>query len=206
MIAALLDIYHITFDHEWISWAKQLTELVEQQFEAPDGGYYFTRSNQKNLIARSKAPFDNALPSGNSVMVRNLVRLAEMTGDEKQREKASQTAQAFSVHFNQYPQGYSEMLIGVDYLLGPLQQIVIAGERNSKFEEVIQLLNTQFLPKTVIVLNDGKKAAAKLFPMITDKISTNGNLKIYVCENFSCQMPISSVEELKSLLFPDKDK
>lgn len=205
MIAALLDLYSISFDKKWIEWAMQLVELTEQQFTAPDGGYYFTRSDQQNLIARSKAQFDNAIPSGNSVMVRNLVRLAEKTGDVKLRKKAVNTAQAFSSHFNQYPQGYAEMLIGVDYLMGPSQQIVIAGKTDEQFAKVIDFLNSQFLPKTVIVFNDENKDTAKLFPMILDKTSANGTLQTYVCENFTCQLPVSSVEQLKSILNSSRD-
>jgi uncharacterized protein len=206
MIAAILDAYNISFDIKLAEWAIQLYRLTEQQFAAADGGYYFTRSNQKNLIARSKAPFDNAIPSGNSVMVRNLMRLAETTGDLDFREKAFKTAQAFGSHFRKYPQGYAEMLIGVDYLLGPSQQIVIAGNQGPQFIKVTEFLNSQFVPKTVLVFNDESSETSKLFPMVKDKISNNGELQIYVCENFTCQLPVSSVAELKSLLKSNRDK
>ena len=200
MIAALLDVYSITFELHWIKWATELSEIVEKQFAAKDGGYYFTRAEQKNLIARSKSPFDNALPSGNSVMVQNLVRLSELTGDEKYRQQAWETITSFGSHISQYPQGYSEMLIGLDYLLGPTKQIVIAGVEKQDLDKIVKTLYSRFLPRTVVIYNDGKAETQKLIPHIADKTFWDGKPQFYLCENFTCQLPVESIDELVTLL------
>lgn len=204
MIAAALDLYQVTFDIHWINWAKKLEELAGRYFSAEGGGYYFTRAGQDNLIARSKSPFDNALPSGNSVMAANLIRLSELTGETSYLDTGEKTVKSFLSHLKQYPQGYSEMLMAVDYLIGPRKQIVLAGEKNIEFEKSLSYLYGHFLPRTVITYNDGRKETLKEMPMLADKGSPDERLQIYVCENFTCQLPVSTAVELEKLLGPVK--
>ena len=40
-----------------------------------DGGFFFTADGHESLLARPKDPFDNALPSGNSVAILDLLAL-----------------------------------------------------------------------------------------------------------------------------------
>ncbi len=203
LISALLDIYSLTFEKDWLKWAIDLVDLVNKKFTAADGGYYFAEANQEHLIARSKNPFDNALPSGNSIMVRNLVRLAEMTGEENYRRDALKSLKNFSSHLRQHPQAYSEMLIGLDYVLNPSRQIVIAGKRgDAMVQEMNKLLQTKFLPRTVVVLNDETAATQRLLPMVEGKTSLRGATQAYLCENFTCKQPVSTVKELHKLLEP----
>ena len=203
LVSALLDIYSLTFEMDWLKWAIDLVGLVNKKFAATDGGYYFTEADQKYLIARSKNPFDNALPSGNSVMIRNLVRLAEMTGEEDYRQQAWTALKTFSNQLQQHPQAYSEMLIALDYVLGPSQQIVIAGSRDNKtVKKMSELLQSQFLPRTVVVLNDETSATQQLLPMVEGKTALHGVTRVFVCENFTCKQPVSTVDELQKLLTP----
>ncbi len=201
VISALLDIYSLTFEIDWLKWAIEMAGQVNKKFAATDGGYYFTEADQKYLIARSKNPFDNALPSGNSVMIRNLVRLAEMTGEENYRQQAWTALKTFGSQLQQHPQAYSEMLIGLDYVLGPSQQIVIAGSRDNKtVKKMNELLQSQFLPRTVVLLNDETPETQKLLPMVEGKTALHDETQVFVCENFTCKQPVSTVEELQKIL------
>ena len=40
-----------------------------------EGGFFFTANDHESLLARAKDPFDNALPSGNSIAVLDLLEL-----------------------------------------------------------------------------------------------------------------------------------
>ena len=53
-----------------------LTHFWDQQ----NGGHYMTADDGEQLAVRSKVIYDGAVPSGNSVAVYNLLRLAHMTG------------------------------------------------------------------------------------------------------------------------------
>jgi len=201
LISGLLDLYQLTFSLEWFDWAKELLERSFTLFADAEGGFYYTAEAQPDLIARSKNPFDNATPSGNSVMVRNLLRFANITDDQAYYRQAMQTLESFAGHLHRYPQAYSEMLIAYDYALGPARQIVLAGNPHSPMvAEMLRSIHRRFLPRTEIVCNDDTDEVKKDFPHITDKRSRNGQPLAYVCEHFTCLRPASSVAELEPLL------
>ncbi len=201
LISGLLDLYQLTFSLEWFDWAKELLEKSLMAFADAEGGFYYTAEAQPDLIARSKNPFDNATPSANSVMIRNLLRFANITDDQVYHRQAMQALQSFAGHLNRYPQAYSEMLMAYDYALGPARQIVLAGNPQSPLaQEMLSSIHSRFLPRTEIICNDDTDEVKKDFPHIRDKSARNGRPLVYVCEHFTCKQPASSVAELELLL------
>ena len=82
-VQALIDLYEATFDVSWLKKAYDLShEMIRQFWDEKQGGVFFAGKENEPLIAQSKHPYDNVLPSSNSVAVFNLVRLGYLTGDE----------------------------------------------------------------------------------------------------------------------------
>ncbi|MGH7860047.1 MAG: protein-disulfide reductase DsbD domain-containing protein, partial [Candidatus Binatia bacterium] len=89
------------------------------------GGFYMSADDQEGrLLVRPKSPTDGATPSGNSVAVRALAKLAARTGDERFRQGAQATIVAFSGQIRRQPTAFAYLLLGADELLhgevGPL--------------------------------------------------------------------------------------
>jgi hypothetical protein len=62
--------------------AKQLTnKVIADFFDKENGGFYLTGSSSEALITRPKETHDSAIPSGNSVMMMNLLDLNLLTGE-----------------------------------------------------------------------------------------------------------------------------
>ncbi len=201
LISGLLDLFQVSLHLEWYDWAKELLEEANRLFADPQGGFYFTAEAQPDLIARSKNPFDNATPSGNSVMIRNLLRFANVTGDQAYHRQAMQALESFAEHLGRYPQAYSEMLIAYEYAIGPARQIVLAGDpQSAPAEEMLRSIHRHFLPRTEFLCNDGTEAVKEDFPHLSDKTARNGQPLAYVCEHFMCKQPAASVAELELLL------
>ena len=85
----LLDLYEATLASEYLIEAKALTDTTRSLFEdRENGGFFLTAEDREPLLVRAKEIYDGAIPSGNSVMALNLVRLSKFTGDSTYRECA----------------------------------------------------------------------------------------------------------------------
>ena len=83
LIEALLDVYGICFNKQYLQLAETLTKDVLENFlDKTDNMFYFTSAKQNDIILRKKDIFDNATPSGNSTMAKNLMRLGMMLDND----------------------------------------------------------------------------------------------------------------------------
>ena len=91
--------------------------MIADFADAKDGGFFYTADDHESLLARPKDPFDGALPSGNSVAIRNLVALAAATGEPRYLDAAGKALDAFSGRLAQTPGSLPLMLVGLDEYL-----------------------------------------------------------------------------------------
>lgn len=104
VVSGLLTLHDATGEEKWLSTARLLTDAQISLFwDSQSGGFFFTAHDHESLIARTKAAYDSVLPSGNSVSIQNLVRLAQRTGDSNYLDRAGKTISAFSGQFRQSP-------------------------------------------------------------------------------------------------------
>lgn len=76
VIDAFISLYQATFDEQWLTLSKELTEHVVMHFyDEEENLFYFTSDNAEKLIARKKEIFDNVIPASNSVMAQNMHKL-----------------------------------------------------------------------------------------------------------------------------------
>jgi uncharacterized protein YyaL (SSP411 family) len=87
------------------------------------GGFYFTADDAEELIVRQKDIYDGAIPSGNSVAVLNLFRLARITANSDLEDKANKIMLAFSRDVKSVPSGYTQMMVGLDFGIGPSYEL-----------------------------------------------------------------------------------
>src|SRR5208283_153279 len=123
LIDALATLYETTFEPRWIEAALSLVKvMIEQFWDDADGGFFFTGKDHESLIARNKDPHDNATPSGNSMAVKALLRLAKLTGDADLLGKAQRTLQLFGGLMGRSPMAAGQMLCALDFHLGPVKE------------------------------------------------------------------------------------
>ena len=95
-IQALIDLYEATLEVDWLEKARDLNgQMLDQFWDEKEGGFFFSGKRNEPLIAQSKSPYDNAIPSTNSIAVSNLLRLSYLTGEEPLRRKAEKILQLF---------------------------------------------------------------------------------------------------------------
>jgi uncharacterized protein YyaL (SSP411 family) len=118
LVEGLLALHEATGDEKWLNAARRLTDQqIELFWDETAGGFFFTPHHHEELLARTKNAHDAVLPAGNSVSVRNLVRLASLTGSPKYREHAEKTLRLFAPELKQRPRSLATMAIALGEFL-----------------------------------------------------------------------------------------
>src|SRR4030042_308216 len=170
-IQALIDLYEGTFKIEWLEEADDLNRrMIHQFWDEGNGGFFFTGRENESLIARSKNPYDNAIPSANSIAILNLVRLGYLTGEESFKRKAEQTLHLFYNFLNQHPSGFPQMLSGLSFFLNP-EEIGIIGPKNDlKTKSMLKEIYLTYLPNKILSLRDPQYPIKRnWFPFLIEK-------------------------------------
>ncbi|HLJ11934.1 MAG TPA: DUF255 domain-containing protein [Planctomycetaceae bacterium] len=110
----LLALHLATGDEKWANAARRLSDLQLQLFWDEQGkGCYFTSHHHEALLARTKNAYDSVLPSGNSVTVRNLLRLASLSKQADYRNRARETLELFVPLIETSPGGLANMALAL---------------------------------------------------------------------------------------------
>ncbi len=115
---ALIELHIASGDKRWLSEAAATADAMTVHFrDAKGGGFYFTSDDADELITRMKDPTDRAIPAGNAAAAAALIRLAELTGDEKYLTEAKSVLDAFEGYMQRMPSATSSMLLAAgEYL------------------------------------------------------------------------------------------
>jgi uncharacterized protein YyaL (SSP411 family) len=201
---ALIDLYEAQFDARDLEFAGELAGRMRERFEDREhGGFYSTAEGDGSLLLRMKDDYDGAEPSGNSIAVLALLRLARMTENEEFRRSAEAALEAFASRLQQAPTAAPQMLVAYDFSLSPPRQVVIAGDRRAPdTAEMVKTLHARFLPQHVALLvnEDSRPVLASWSPTLAAMDKVDHKAAAYVCENFTCRLPTNDPVELTRIL------
>jgi uncharacterized protein YyaL (SSP411 family) len=203
----LIDLYEAQFDLRDLEAAVRFTQAMQNRFEDPDqGGFYSSTAGDEHLVLRMKDDYDGAEPAGNSVAILNLLRLAMMTGSDAFRRSAERALAVFSPRIATAPVALPYMLAACEFYLSEPRQIIIAGSADAAdTAALLKTLRARFLPDRVILLVDSPETRRKLASWISavDGMQPlDGRAAVYVCRNFTCQLPVTDPVQFSGLLTP----
>jgi uncharacterized protein len=136
LVDGLLALHRVTGEAEWLNAARRLTDDQLAMFWDEEGhGFYFTPDHHEELLARTRNAYDSVIPSGNAVAVRNLVRLAQLTGEVSYRNRATQTLQVFAKNLQERPTGLTFMALALDEYLSASGDVPPAETVASRSDE-----------------------------------------------------------------------
>ena len=201
----LLDLYEAQFDRRDLELAIRLTEKQMELFEDPEQGAFFaSAADDASLVMRVKEDYDGAEPSGNSVAAMNLLRLARFTNRSSFRESAERTLAAFASRLAATPAALPQMLAACEWLLDEPREIILVGGRDdADTQALLRTLHSRFVPNRVAMLVDSPKtrrALAAGIPSIEFMEKMEGRASVYVCRNYTCQLPVTEAEKFAELL------
>jgi uncharacterized protein YyaL (SSP411 family) len=197
LIAALLDVYQMTGDWSYLKKARIFTDFVLAEFlDTEQNLFYFTRANQTDIPLRKKECYDSAVPSGNATMSHNLWRLGILLDKTNYRTLADAMLEKMSKVVVQYPNSFARWASGMINMVFAPPEVAIVGPAAQEKQEA---LLSEFIPNLVTMASVGERAD---FPLLADK-RVEGDTKIYVCQNYSCQLPVQTIEEALTSIRPD---
>jgi len=123
-----------------------------------------------------------------------LLRLAKLTDNSEYLNLVEEIFTLYGPHFSRMPDQFANLLSCLDMYLfkGPEVAIAVAGEER----ELLFALHQKYYPNKVVAVASDK---AEL-PFLKDKKTLDGKTTVYICQNFTCDKPLNSLEELKGRL------
>ena len=205
VIWGLLELYETTFEIGHLDTALMLNkQLLDHFWEKKDSGFYFTPDDGEELLVRQKEAHDGAVPSGNSVSMLNLLRLARITGNTELESMSAAIGKIFSAKVVQFPPAYTQLLAALDFALGPSYEVVIAGDLKKRdTKDMVRALRTVFVPNKVVLFRPAAETLTdieRIAPFVKSQLSIGGKATAYVCSNYSCQSPTNSINKMITLL------
>jgi uncharacterized protein YyaL (SSP411 family) len=187
----LIDLYEATHDLHWLTEAIALHRVLDARFhDASAGGYFLTPEGKQGLIAREKPAYDGVTPTGNSIAALNLLRLAELTGDERFRRRAEEVLGAFASRLQAMP----AMLAALDWSLDQPLEVVVVRPREDSGRALLEVLQRAYLPDAVrAIAAEGPdlEKQARAVPLLGGRRAQRGKATAYVCRKNVCDLPTS---------------
>jgi uncharacterized protein YyaL (SSP411 family) len=192
---AALDLYETDFDPAWLEAALKLAEAMEELFLDPgDGVFFYVARDQEATLLRSKSPFDQAVPAGNSLAARLFWRLWRFTGREAHKTRWRAILRRFQPQALENPAGFSHYLtVAALSLLPPLDLTVVGELDDPRTQALLAEIYRRYRPERRLVLKSpaGAEALEKLLPLTQGYDLTPGPPQAYLCRHFTCLPPIT---------------
>lgn len=199
----LLALYRVDGNTRWLQEAVTLVDAMLTLFwDESLGGFYDTGSDHETLVTRPRDTSDNATPSGNSVAVDVLLHLAALTGNDTYRTHAEQVLASQTVMLRRLPLGVGRMLCAADFALSPVREVAIAGApAGDDTHMLLNVIHQAYRPNIVLAqLHPGDTHAPTLTPLLRERRQIDGKATAYVCEGFTCQLPVTDAAALHAQL------
>lgn len=195
-----LELYDATRQLSHLEAALASNDILEKRFRDPEqGGYFMVSSGTEPLLVRPKAFYDGALPSGNSMQLLNLYRLARLTGRPELEQRAEETRKAFGEAIAQAPSAFSWALCALLSSGEREMEVVVVGPRDAPAtKKMLEAATSAYAPGRTVLLKDPDEAdrLAKLAPFTTALRMVDGKPTAYLCTNFSCKQPVTDPEKV----------
>jgi uncharacterized protein YyaL (SSP411 family) len=206
-ISGLLDLFAVNSKQEYLDKAIMYTDFMLQHFwDEREGNLFFTSDDHEQLISRTKNFYDLATPSGNSVAASNLLRLYHYSQNNSYLDRAVRIMKAGSRSAAENPFGFGQMLNSIYlYVKKPIEVTVITGDDGTDTDssDLLAWLNSQFLPNSInAIVHTSELARLQRYPAFKGREAQGGGETAYVCKNYTCSLPIKSIEELERQLMP----
>lgn len=197
LIEALLQLHRVTANTYWLKKARRLCDYLQQHFIDEEGCFFlFTPKGQEDVILRKKEVYDGATPSGNAVMAANLLQLALLFDLPQWRSQAEQMIRRLADVMIKYPTSFGAWMLDLYSIVNGYKEIVLVGNYAKELDALLQ----EYLPNVIIMAANNETDG---FPMLTGK-EPGEPLSIYLCENYSCRQPLTSLGALLKELAGNK--
>jgi uncharacterized protein len=193
VIEGLIALYEISGRETWLAMAGKLLKVTIQHFYNKENSlFYYTSSNDKQIITRTTELADNVIPSSNSVMAFNLYRFGHLMGNTDYISMAESMTRQVGKQLVSSPANHINWLRFALLLNASFHEVAILGPDAEKKAESFIFWNNSFH-----VLSYSERESK--LPLLINRFQPDKTL-IYVCRNHHCSLPVEDVANAISLL------
>ena len=186
----LIDLYEVTLNPQHLEMAVKIADrMIEAFYDGEKGGFHQSMGTD-DLIMRVKDNYDGAEPSGNSVAVHALLRLAKITDQKRFEEPAKKTLKYFAAKVKKLPQASPFMLGAIDLSVNEPKRAVVVGDLDlPATQKMLNTIHSIYQPSKVVLGVEGpvEEFARKELKPSAEK----GKVKVYICQGTFCDLPTS---------------
>lgn len=180
-ISALTELYNSTLNKDYLNKAEFFcSEAVKLFADNKNGGFYLSEINNCELFINPKETFDGAVPSGNSIMAYNFVRLYQLTEKDIYRDLIERQNKFMSVSSRNYPAGHCMFLLAKLIYENPPEHIIAVVKEMQDIEKIKKI------PK--LLINIIPITECENYPLLNDKTT------YYICKNHVCRPPSNQID------------
>lgn len=195
-INGLIDLYESSYNFKYLEEAIILIDYSLKHFyDNKRGGFYFSSNDHEELLGRRREFYDGAIPSGNSYMVWNLIRINKYTRKDKYEEIIIKTFNSNAEVIKSIPQSSAFMLSAFLIFTNPIYEIIIVGSDKIETTKSLNLLHRKFLPNKILLyipLDSDLNSLKINFPYVKDYIEGESELIVYICKDYICNRPLKT--------------
>ena len=198
-VNALLDVFEIDPNQKYLKLALKLGHhLIDHFWDSENNSFFMTSDDHEKLIIRPKSNYDLSLPSGNSVSSFVMLRLYHLSQEQSFLDISIKIMESQAQIAAENPFGFGYLLNTISlYLEKPIEITVI----NSENSELCKSLLRNYLPNSFIVTiqNSDQLNSLSEYPFFSGK-SFEEKTSVFICKNFSCSLPLHTLDEVNSKL------
>jgi uncharacterized protein len=210
-LKAILDLFSVESKPHYLKRALDyMYSTIEHFWDNSLGDFFFTSDDQEKLILRTKNHYDLAIPSGNSVAASNLLRLYYYTQEQDFLTKATRLLKLSSKAASENPFGFGQLLCAIYFEIKRPTEISIikrkAMSTSPLHVDMINWISRQFIPNsiTAIIEEGSDYHELQKYSFFKGKDLSQLSVQVpqiaYICKNYSCSLPISSVKDFENQL------
>lgn len=175
----LLELYGASLEINYLERAvKYCKKAVELFGDEKQGGFFLYGRENEPLITVCKETYDGAIPSGNSVMAYNFVKLWQITGEKEWKKQAERQLNFLASAAENHPAGYSFFLLTCLRYQNPPRHIVCVLKEEKDLKELRKRYGGE---GDILILRKEKGDYKKI----------NGKTTLYICDDCVCRPPIN---------------
>jgi hypothetical protein len=195
-----LALYELTFAREWLDRARALADACVARFwDDASGAFYDTAKDAESLITRPRDVTDNAVPSGTSLAVELLLKLAELGHDVDMRRRANWVLETLGEPMARHAVAFGHLLGAADMAIHGAVEVALVGDLEGEdFRALAAVVARHYVPS--LALAGGAPGRPEGIALLEGRPAVGGAATAYVCRQYVCESPATTPESLAERL------
>jgi uncharacterized protein len=200
-----LELFQADGNLRWLAWADVLQDQLDRRFwDEENGAWFSTTGTDPSVLLRLKEDYDGAEPSAGAMALLNLLALTHFRPDARRTTRIEAGLARYGPSLGDAARAVPLVASALSSWHAGIGQSVIVGRAGAAdFEDLRRALASRYLPFSIEVPIDTSVGTAKLvdhLPFIASMTAIDGVATAYICRDFTCQAPATTVAGLLEAL------